>query len=545
VGPDGALWFTNYGNNSIGRITTAGVVTTYTSATIDGPKGITAGPDGALWFTTVGPDKALWVIDSGVDTGVGWIDRVGTAGMVTIYNSTVITYGIGDITAGPDGALWFSMYSAIGKITTAGVVTSYTGSSVSAAQGITVRPDNALWFTNDGNNSIGRITTAGVISSHGGDVSPGPSITAGPDGALWFPNRGTDSIGRITTAGVITNYIDPRIVDPEGITVGPDDALWFTNDNFNDYADNSIGRITTSGVITTYTSNTITSPGGITAGPDGALWFTNGTDLIGRITTSGAITNYTASTIYEPTDITAGPDGALWFINSYNNSIGRITPAGVVTNYVVNGVNLLNGIAAGPDKALWFTLSGSIGRLKVTPPPKPTFTSGPRLSGPAKVGKADTCSFTNSGATSAAIRWLVSGAAQKGATARTFTPTAADVGRLLSCSVTLTNSSGSVTGTSASVKVALGAALAVVRNPVLSGPHKAGKAEAVSTGAWSPAATSYTYQWYLGTARIAHATSSRYTPPTTDKGKKLHCAVTAHRAGYASGTHATPAVTLG
>ena len=91
---------------------------------------------------------------------------------------------------------------------------------------------------------------------------------------------------------------------------------------------------------------------------------------------------------------------------------------------------------------------------------------------------------------SAAIRWLVSGAAQKGATARTFTPTAADVGRLLSCSVTLTNSSGSVTGTSASVKVAIGAALAVVRNPVLSGPHKAGKAEAVSTGAWSPAATS-------------------------------------------------------
>jgi streptogramin lyase len=29
AGPDGALWFTN-GNNSIGRITTAGVVTIYT-----------------------------------------------------------------------------------------------------------------------------------------------------------------------------------------------------------------------------------------------------------------------------------------------------------------------------------------------------------------------------------------------------------------------------------------------------------------------------------------------------------------------------------
>ena len=29
AGPDGALWFTNYANDSIGRITTAGAVTNY------------------------------------------------------------------------------------------------------------------------------------------------------------------------------------------------------------------------------------------------------------------------------------------------------------------------------------------------------------------------------------------------------------------------------------------------------------------------------------------------------------------------------------
>ena len=51
AGPDGALWFTNHDSNSIGRITPAGVITTYTSAALDGPEGITAGPDGALWFT--------------------------------------------------------------------------------------------------------------------------------------------------------------------------------------------------------------------------------------------------------------------------------------------------------------------------------------------------------------------------------------------------------------------------------------------------------------------------------------------------------------
>ena len=51
TGPDGALWFTNLNNNTIGRITTAGVVSSYTGTGVDAPQSITTGPDGALWFT--------------------------------------------------------------------------------------------------------------------------------------------------------------------------------------------------------------------------------------------------------------------------------------------------------------------------------------------------------------------------------------------------------------------------------------------------------------------------------------------------------------
>ena len=52
TGPDGALWFTEYFGNTIGRITTVGVVTEYAVSTADSePTGITAGPDNALWFT--------------------------------------------------------------------------------------------------------------------------------------------------------------------------------------------------------------------------------------------------------------------------------------------------------------------------------------------------------------------------------------------------------------------------------------------------------------------------------------------------------------
>jgi streptogramin lyase len=50
TGPDGAVWFPEP-SDKIGRITTAGVITSYSilNAGDGGPSGIAAGPDGALW----------------------------------------------------------------------------------------------------------------------------------------------------------------------------------------------------------------------------------------------------------------------------------------------------------------------------------------------------------------------------------------------------------------------------------------------------------------------------------------------------------------
>jgi virginiamycin B lyase len=59
AGPDGNLWFTEYGGNRIGRITPLGVVTEF-SAGISagaGPSFITAGPDGNLWFAEYGGNR--------------------------------------------------------------------------------------------------------------------------------------------------------------------------------------------------------------------------------------------------------------------------------------------------------------------------------------------------------------------------------------------------------------------------------------------------------------------------------------------------------
>lgn len=283
------------------------------------PAIITAGSDGALWFTNGGESTNMT------------IGRITTSGVVSFFR---LPDGVGasGITAGPDGDLWFtggnSTGGSIGRMTTSGVVTTYPIPSGGAGP-IAAGPDGALWFVNypPGNNTgfawIDRITTSGIITRFTSPLIDGPAgITAGPDGALWFANALNNSIGRITTSGTVTAFTSPLITGPIDITAGPDGALWFTNGG-------SIGRITTSGSVTRYFSPSITNPWSITAGPDGAVWFSNyaGSPAIGRITTSGIVTaHYADPSILTPFDITSGPDGDLWFTNYGNDNIGRITP---------------------------------------------------------------------------------------------------------------------------------------------------------------------------------------------------------------------------
>jgi hypothetical protein len=54
VRPDGALWFTEFVGQAIGRITTAGTISKFSDATVATAVLITAGPDGAVWFTNKG-----------------------------------------------------------------------------------------------------------------------------------------------------------------------------------------------------------------------------------------------------------------------------------------------------------------------------------------------------------------------------------------------------------------------------------------------------------------------------------------------------------
>jgi virginiamycin B lyase len=316
VAPNGALWFTDQ-PNKIGHISTTHKISIRTPA-IDDPTSIATAPDGSVWFTNLQGHQRLRRVT--VNHTIHVIKEPGAAKS-------------GSITAGPAHTMWFRYGPhSIAWRTASGHTHVVTKAAIQGDTSMVEGSDDGMWFADRG--AIGRITKAGVVTTYRdtGTINP-QTLALGPDGNVWFTNRfgfstRPGSIGRITPGGVITVFSDASITEPQAIAAGPDGAMWFTNRAISTN-DGSIGRITTDGAVSTFTSPHITGAvGAITAGADGAMWFTNdvtdGSDPIARITTSGLVSAVAVPDAALPWSITTGPDGAVWIANR-DDSIIRVT----------------------------------------------------------------------------------------------------------------------------------------------------------------------------------------------------------------------------
>jgi streptogramin lyase len=279
------------------------------------PLFITSGSDGAMWFS---------------EFNVNQIGRINTAGSIHEYPATSTGAQPKRIIRGPDGNEWFVAQSAntINRITANGVVTSFPiPTANSSPEGLTVGRDGNFWFTEHATPSkIGRVSSAGTgfVEFTLASTARPYGITNGPDGALWFAEEGTNQIGRITTSGSpINSYSSSMSTLPYVVVAGTDGALWFGG------CSNYIGRMTTAGVVTTTQIRGTGEAGDITVGPDGAIWFTvstipSETQSVARIS-NGVVTYYNVpgSNPY-PSGITTGPDGAIWFLELNANQVVRL-----------------------------------------------------------------------------------------------------------------------------------------------------------------------------------------------------------------------------
>jgi streptogramin lyase len=315
-GPDGAYWFTEFDDKSIGRVTTNGIFTSFVIPSYNAqPYGIVAGPDHNLWFT---------------ESQVNKIGRITPAGVITEFIIPTTNNLPSGITVGPDNRLWFTELNT-GKIgvipttaTSGNAIKQYTISAnpYCLLYNIVTGPDGNLWFTDAGLGRIWTMSTNGTnlkFFQLAANSQPFDLASDKTHNAIWFTEYGSNKIGRLDVRAFTNN--SPNVLkeirlpvstilgitnsSPYGITMGPDGNPWFT-----EYLGGNLGRVTNS-----FSTNSIVS--------------TNGGIITTNVTitpTNFVITEFIIPTTNAvPTYITSGGDGRLWFSEFSANKIGRYT----------------------------------------------------------------------------------------------------------------------------------------------------------------------------------------------------------------------------
>jgi virginiamycin B lyase len=266
-GPDGNMYFTEFGRGSVLQITPSGLMTEMGAGCE--VIGITLGIDGHVWAAC--SDSA-------------YVERVSVLGGAPYLDSFAVPYqpAGGPITVGDDGLLWYAdtngnmvhvYYDGTTKVPTLQIVSAF-GLSGGVDGGVWVSAGSLLLHVDSEGRSASAQASNGVYLV---------SRCAGQPGA-WFTELGASRIGLATLAndGRIT-LSEISVVpnsEPTGIACGMDGSVWYTAQGTN-----SIVRRLPDGSLVEFAVPTPSStPYAIAVGFDGTVWFTeNSGQKIGRL----------------------------------------------------------------------------------------------------------------------------------------------------------------------------------------------------------------------------------------------------------------------
>lgn len=253
VGPDGSIYVADLFNHRVRKIDPAGIVTTVagnfvyrggsgagafsgdggpaTQAALNNPTMVAVGPDGAVYFADFGNYRIRKVDANGIITTVAGGGNGGDGVLATNADLGQVE----SLAFGPDGALYVTV--AFGPGTTMPNRVRRIG------------PDGII-TTVAGNGG----PTSGAPSGDGGPakqaiLSAPLGLAFGPDGAMYFSTLGTNrhSIRRVGVNGIITTVAGPGaegfngdgvpaslalLDNPDRIAFGPDGSLYFA-DSYN------------------------------------------------------------------------------------------------------------------------------------------------------------------------------------------------------------------------------------------------------------------------------------------------------------------------
>ncbi|HWD92584.1 MAG TPA: NHL repeat-containing protein [Verrucomicrobiae bacterium] len=416
VDSSGNVYVADSGNDTIRKITPAGVVTTL--AGLAGAQGSANGTSSAARFwqpygVAVDSSGNVYVADQGNDT----IRKITPAGVVTTLAGL----------AGAQG-------SADGTNSTA---------RFTAPAGVAVDGSGNVYVADYGNNEIREITPAGVVTTLAGkagthghtDATGGAARFYNPSGIgvdssdnVYVGDSNNDTIRKVAPGGVVTTLAGlalnsgsadgtnnvARFNFPLGLGVESSGNIYVA-----DYYNDTIRKITPAGAVTTLAGLAVLygsadgtnsaarfdSPAGVAADSLSNVYVADTLNqTIRKITPAGVVTtlaglpavpgsadgtNSTAR-FYDPFDVAADSSGNVYVADNGNNTIRKITPAGVVTTLAglagasgsVDGANSVarfngpSGVAVDSSGNVYVADSNNDTIRKVTPEGEVTTLAG-------------------------------------------------------------------------------------------------------------------------------------------------------------------------
>jgi hypothetical protein len=557
----GSVYVADYFNQTIRKVTPAGVV-----STLAGSAGIFGSADGTN--STVRFWSPAGVAVSGTnnvtvyvaDAGNGTIRTLALAGASNWVSTTLAgsaSTGHSDATTGssarfywPGGAAVDSagnVYVAdtqngtIRKVTAAGIVSTLAGSAGNygsadgtgtnaqfyGPQGVAVDSAGTVYVADTVNATIRKITPGGTVSTLAGtagsygvlDGTGGAARFYEPQGlavdsayTVYVADAWNHTIRKITPAGVVSTLAglpgNAGCTDGTGSGVGTNTARFNSpaavavdsggNVYVADYVNHTIRRVTAAGVVSTL------------AGLPGVWGNGDGTNSDARF--------------YQPAGIVVDSAANLYVLDSGNHTIRKLAPVG--TNWVVSTLAGAAGVSGSSDGTgsnaqfdypAGLALDGATnlymadtanniirrGLSIVTGPPNIT---GQPQNQSASQGASATFTVIASGSAPLHYQWSFYGTNLSGANGSSYIRTNAQPADAGPYSVVVTNTLGAATSSNA--------LLVVIVPPTITTQPQSQTVTQGTSPTFTVAASGtapFSYQWRLGGADISGATTSSYT----------------------------------
>jgi sugar lactone lactonase YvrE len=397
IAPDGNLFVADEQNHTIRKITPAGVVTTIAGRA--GARGHTDGAGSEARFNSpfgvaVDASGNVWVADGFNNT----IRKITPAGVVTTVAGVAESRGTEDGTGASarfgvvlgiavrnDGTLYVAdnnhtirevdsgakVRTIAGAPETAGAADG-TGSAARFSTPADVEVDAAgnVYVVDAGNFTIRRMTPAGVVTTVAGappltGASNGPRLDAtfhfpaaiafDPAGNLYVADRNNHVIRRINAAGIVSTFAGA--VGQRGMQDGNGSAARFNfplgvatdaagNVYVADAENDAIRKITPAGSVTTLVATDLWFPAAVAVATNGDVYVADRNQhLIQKITSSGQMTPFAgirfsfgnrdgakeSALFRNPEGVAVDAAGNVYVADTGNKRVRMISAAGVVT----------------------------------------------------------------------------------------------------------------------------------------------------------------------------------------------------------------------